>query len=176
MEAILMSKLTALVVAAVLMMSGTAFAKIGVVNFQKVLSTSDSGKSVYSKLKTKAAEFDTELEKLSKEITKLQNDFEKQANLLTPEAKDKRTAEINRLVREFNGAKKDYSNQLQRIEARYLKDIESEVLDITEKLGKELAYELIVEFQHAGVMYFSDKVDITDIVIERYNKEWNAKK
>jgi outer membrane protein len=171
-----MGKLTALVVAAVLMMSGAAFAKIGVVNFQKVLSTSDSGKSVYNKLKSKAAEFDNELEKLSKEIKKLQDDFEKQADLLTPEAKDKKSADINRLIREFNGAKKDYSNQIQRIEARYLKDIESEVLNITEKLGKELDYELIVEFQHAGVMYYSDKVDITDIVIERYNKEWNVKK
>ena len=129
-----MSKITALVIAAVLMMSGTAFAKIGVVNFQKVLSTSDSGNAIYNQLKKKAAEYDAELEKLGKEITKLQNDFEKQANLLTPEAKDKKAAEINRLVREFNGAKNDYSNQLQRIEARYLKDIESDVLSITEKL------------------------------------------
>lgn len=171
-----MNKIAVLVAAAVLLFSGAAYAKIGVVNFQQVLSTSDSGKSVYNLLKKKADEFDAELEKLSTEIKKLQDDFEKQANLLTPEAKDRRAADINRLVREFNGAKQDYSNQLQRIEARYLKDIESEVLAITEKLGKELDYELIVEFQHAGVMFFSDKVDITNIVIERYNKEWNVKK
>lgn len=171
-----MNKIAVLIAAAVFLFSGSAFAKIGVVNFQQVLSVSDSGKSVYSILKKKAAEFDAELEKLSKDIKKLQDDFEKQANMLAPEAKDRRAAEINRLVREFNGAKQDYSNQLQRIEARYLKDIETEVLRVTEKLGKELDYELIVEFQHAGVMYFSEKVDITNIVIERYNKEWNVKK
>jgi outer membrane protein len=171
-----MKKLTVFVAIAVFLMSASAFAKIGVVNFQKVLSVSDSGKAVSTKLQNKASEFDTELEKLSNEIKKLQSEFEKQAELLTPEAKDRKTSEINRLIREFNGAKKDYSTQIERIQARYLKDIESEILDITEKLGKELDYELIVEFQTAGVMYYSDKVDITDIVIERYNKEWNAKK
>ncbi|WP_022851929.1 OmpH family outer membrane protein [Limisalsivibrio acetivorans] len=169
-----MKRITALIVVALMFVSVSAFAKVGVVNFQKVLTTSDAGKTVHKKLQQKADEFDAELKKISDRVTAIQQEYEKQESLLTPEAKDAKRAEVNRLVREFQGMKEDSSKRLRRMESRELQTIEEDVIAIVDKLGKELGYELIIEMQTAGVMYFSEKINITDIVIERYNKEWNA--
>lgn len=54
--------------------------------------------------------------------------------------------------------------------------IAGELRDVVEKLGKELGYSVIFEKRESGVLYNADSADITRLVVERYNKEWNSKK
>jgi len=53
--------------------------------------------------------------------------------------------------------------------------IARELRDVVKSLGKELGYDLILEYQESGVLYRSAAVDITDQVIARYDEEQKAK-
>jgi outer membrane protein len=50
-----------------------------------------------------------------------------------------------------------------------INDMQKAVFDIANDLGKKEKYTLIIEKKNAGVIYVAEQVDITDMVIEKYN-------
>lgn len=156
--------------------SSTAFAKIGVVDFQKILKESEGGKDVYSKLQSKADEYDKKLTTMGDAIKKLQSEYAAKESVYDEAAKDKKRSEIQRQIRDFNQNKDDYAKDLKRLEMRYLKSIQDDVLKIVESLGKELDLEVVLEVNNSGVLYMNAKVDMTDNVIQRYNNVFKQQK
>ncbi len=156
--------------------SASAYAKIGVIDFQKVLKESDGGKDVYGKLQAKADEYDKKLSAANESIKKAQQEYAAKESVANDDYKDKKRAEIQRMIRDFNQNKDDYSKELKRLEMRYLKSIQDDVLKIVESLGKELDMEVILEQNNSGVLYLNPKVDITDVVIQRYNVAFKQQK
>jgi len=67
----------------------------------------------------------------------------------------------------------DSNSKLKRQERSYVNRITEDLIQVVKELGKELKYDIVMEKQEAGVVHNSETVDITPIVIERYNKEWN---
>ncbi len=156
--------------------SATAFAKIGVLDFQKVLKESAGGKDVYSKLQSKADEYDKKLTGMGETIKKMQQEYAAKESVYDDAAKDKKRSDIQKQIRDFNQSKEDYGKELKRLEMRYLKGIQDDVLKICESMGKELDLEVILEVNNSGVLYMSPKIDITDNVIQRYNNVFKQKK
>lgn len=156
--------------------SANAFAKIGVVDFQKILKESDGGKDVFSKLQSKADEYDKKLTALGDGIKKLQTEYAAKESVYDEAAKDKKRSDIQRQIRDFNQNKEDYAKELKRLENRYLKGIQDEVLKIVTSMGKELALDVVLEVNNSGVLYTDPKVDITDNVIQRYNNVFKQQK
>jgi len=160
----------------VLAFSANAFAKIGVISFQKVLKQSEAGKDVYNKLQSQADDYDKKLTSLGDKIKNLQDSYAQKEAVLKEETKEKKRTEIQREIRNFNTTKEDYSKELKRLEMRHLKRVQDEVLKIVNDLGKELGYEIILEVQNSAVLYMADTVDITDNVIKRYNNVYKQGK
>ncbi|TCK62437.1 OmpH family outer membrane protein [Seleniivibrio woodruffii] len=156
--------------------SASAYAKIGVLDFQKVLKESDGGKDVTGKLQAKADEYDKKLSALNEAIKKNQQEYAAKENVANEDYKEKKRAEIQRQIRDFNQNKDDYAKELKRLEMRYLKTIQDDVLKIISSLGQELDTEIILEQNTSGVLYLSPKVDITDVVIQRYNTVFKQQK
>lgn len=158
-----------LVLVLIIAFSASAFAKIGVVDFQKVLKESAGGKDAYAKLQSKADEYDKKLTEMSDAIKNLQQDYAAKESVYDDAAKDKKRSDIQKQIRDFNQTKDDYAKDLKRIEMRYLKGIQDDVLKIVESMGKELGLEVVLEQSNSGVLYMDPKIDITDNVIQRYN-------
>jgi outer membrane protein len=64
---------------------------------------------------------------------------------------------------------------MKRKENELVGKIARELRDVVKRLGRELGYDLILEYQESGVLYKSEIVDITSQVISRYDKEQKAK-
>lgn len=164
-----MKRISVMVAAIMMIFSVSAFAKIGVLDFQEVLKQSEAGKDVYSKLQTQADEYDKKLMQLGDEIKAMQETYAQQETVYNEEQKEKKRTEIQRKIRGFNTSKEDYSKELKRLEMRHLKKVQDDVMKIVNDLGKELGYEIILELQNSAVLYRADSVDITDNVIKRYD-------
>jgi outer membrane protein len=63
----------------------------------------------------------------------------------------------------------DYANELKNLEIKMINDMQKSVYDIANDLGEKEKYTIIIEKKNAGVIYIADQVDITDIVIRKYN-------
>lgn len=171
-----MKRISILVVILMMAFSMNAFAKIGVLSFQKVLKQSEAGKDVYSKLQSAADDYDKKLQALGDKIQGMQDEYTQQESIYKPETKEKKRTEIQREIRNFNTSKEDYAKELKRLEMRHLKKVQDDVIKIVQDMGKELGYEVILEEQNSAVLYRADTVDITDNVIKRYDNEFKQGK
>jgi outer membrane protein len=150
--------------------------KIGVVNMQKALDKCDAGKASIEKIKKEYQAKQIEIDAKSKALQKMQDELNNQSSLLSESAKKEKLAQYQKELKELKRFIQDSNEELKRKEAEAVNKIGKELAEVVRKLGKELKYTIILEEMGAGAIYFSNKVDITDLVVERYNKEWHAKK
>lgn len=155
---------------------GFSEVKIGVVNLQRALDESDSGKAAVEKMKAEFSQMQDKINKETELLKKMQEDINNQSSLLTEEAKQKKIEEYQKRYKDAQRLVSDSNEAMKKKEQQYVGKIAQELVDLVERMGKELNYDIVIEAKESGVLYNSKKIDLTDLVIERYNKEFNAKK
>jgi outer membrane protein len=143
--------------------------KIGVIDFEKIMQESSAGKMNQKALNTKGMELKNKLEKEKQRLDEVGRSFEKEALVLSDEKKREREREFRNQVEDFKIMQQDYANELKNMEIKMINDMQKAVYDIANELGKKEKYTLIIEKKNAGVIYVPDQVDVTDIVIKKYN-------
>ncbi len=144
-------------------------AKIGVVDFMKILEISNAGKSGQAEIKKQADKMKADLEKKGAEIEDLKKKIEKDAMVGSKEMREEKEREVQIKFLDFKNLEKKYSSELQKIQSDSLVRIQKEVQAIADEIGKKEGYLLIVEKREAGVFYAPASVDITDKLIQQYN-------
>ncbi len=144
--------------------------KIGIVDFQKVVSTSSPGKIAKKAVDKKGKELENSLKKKGSEIEKLKKDLDRESLVMTKEKFLEKQRDIRIKINDFKTLKASYAQQFKQMEARSITKIKKDVLDIVRKIGKKEGFKLIVERNETGAMYYPESMDITDKVIKEYNK------
>jgi len=150
-------------------------AKIGVIDFQKILENSDPGKAAQMEITHEGKKMEAELKKKGDEIETLKSNFEREAVVMSKEKRDEKEREIRISINDIKTMQTKYRSDFKQLEARLVAGIQKEVFKVVETIGKEEGYLLIIERREAGVMYFPTKIDVTDKVIKRYNAEYAGK-
>lgn len=157
---------------------GSAYAelKVAVVNMQKALDECDAGKAAVEEMKKLYSAKQKEISEKQNELKKMQEEINNQSALLSEDAKQAKLDEYQQKLKDLKRYVADSNEELKKKEQEFISKIATDLKAVVEKLGKELKYDIILEARESGVLYNSGKVDITNLVIERYNKEWHAKK
>lgn len=146
---------------------GADIAKIGIVDFQRILSESESGQEVQSKLQAKGREMETDLRALGKEIQELEEELGQRATVISKEKREEMQREMDIKKYDLQSKQKKYQSELRQLENNMLKDLQEEIFALAEEIGKKEGYLLILE--KSAAIYYPKSIDITDKVIERYN-------
>ncbi|MFV2071893.1 MAG: OmpH family outer membrane protein [Thermoanaerobaculales bacterium] len=143
--------------------------KIAVIDVQRVVSESDPGKEVISKLKTIQDAKIQEGQMLQQELANIQEQFNKQRFTVS----EQKLAEMNKemedktiAIRRFED---DAKRELDEARRRELGGLEGRILPIINEIGKERGITLIFNKFQSGLVYADEAVDITDDVILRFN-------
>ncbi len=154
--------------------AGLSFAaegnKIGIVDFQKVVTTSSPGKIARQAVDKKGKELENIIKKKGNEIETLKKNLDRESLVMTKEKFMAKQRDIRIKINDFKTLKAMYAQQFKQLETRSITKIKKDVLDIVRKIGKKEGFKLILERNEAGAMYYPDSMDITDRVIEEYNK------
>lgn len=173
-----LTTISALIVA--LMMTGSAFAadvaKIGVINFEKVLKESSAGKLTQNELKAKWTELQKKLDTEKQEVEKMSLALEREALVLSPEKKRDRQRELRDRVQDLKKMNADFTEEFRIMQNKKINQIQKDVFEISNALGKDQGFLLILERKTAGVIYAPAQVDITDMVVKKYNEKVAGKK
>ncbi|MEJ2182141.1 MAG: OmpH family outer membrane protein [Nitrospirota bacterium] len=168
----------ALVFLLALALAGTAYAadkdlKIGFVNLQKALNESESGVKTKAELEDRIKENRAKIQEKVKKKEALQKELERQSTALSEAAVQERKDEIQRLDRDIERMVSDANTELQKLqrqkEVSILKDLDA----IISSIGKEGGYTIILPSD--VILYSREGVDITNTVIERYDKIYKEK-
>ena len=144
--------------------------KIGCIDFQKVLNESDAGKKAKTDLEMLVKSKQTNLDEKGKTIEKLKADLEKQASVLSAEAKKSKEEELEKMLREYQRLVQDSQTEVKKKELELTDVIIKDIRQIVEKMGEEGGYTLIIERTGGMVLYSTKDIDLTDVVIKKYNQ------
>ncbi len=150
-------------------------AKIGVVDFQRILETSSAGKSAVAKIEKQGERMKAELMKKGAEIEEIQKKLEREALVMSKEMRDEKQRAVRIKINDFKILEKKYRLEFQQIENRLVTRIKKDIFELVEEMGKKEGYLLIVEKREAGVLYIPKTIDLTDKLIRQYNKKYAKK-
>jgi outer membrane protein len=148
--------------------------KFGTVDLQKALDESETGKKAKSDLETLRASKQSIIDEKGKVIDKLKGDIEKQASVLSAEARKNKEEELEKLVREYQRIIQDSQAELKKKEAELTNTIIREIVEIIDKIGAEEGYTIIIE--KGTVPYSNKSIDITDTVVKKYDESKTIQK
>lgn len=170
----------AAIIATATMFTCSAFAadttKIGVVNFEKIVKESSAGKVMQKELSAKLEQLQAQLQAEGKKVKDMQAALEREALVLSAEKKLERQRELRDRADDLKKMNTDYTQEMQILQNKRMNQIQKDIFDITNKLGKAKGYLLIIEKKVGGVIYTANQVDITDEVIKEYNSIYAEKK
>ena len=154
---------------------GADVAKIGVVDFQKILEKSDAGKKATDEINKRGKEMETDLKKRGDEIDAKKKKMEREALVMSKEMRDEKEREIRININDFKSLKTKYMNDFKQHEATLVRDIQKQVLEVVTEMGKKEGFLIIFEKREAGVLYAPDSIDITDRLIQQFNAKFSQK-
>jgi outer membrane protein len=143
--------------------------KIGFVDLQRVIDSSEEGIQAQEEIKKRADELGEQAKKMQEEMQATQADYEKQADLLTPEARNQKRDEMARMERDYSRFVNDSQTELRQIEQRALKQLLANVGKLVMEYGKQENFTLILEA--GNILYGADQIEVTEEVIELYNSK-----
>ena len=150
---------------------GAEVAKIGVIDFQVIIDTSNAGKRSAAEMKTQGKEMEDTLKEKEAEVEELKKALEQKALVMSEEAREQKERELRIKAIDFDSLRKKYLETLKDLNLKLSDRIKEDVFEIVEEIGKREGYLLILERRVGGVVYAPNAIDITDRVIEAYNKQ-----
>ena len=144
-------------------------AKIGVIDFQKILETSVAGKAIQAELKAKNESMAADLQKKGAEIENISKRLERESMVMSKEMREEKEREHRIKVNDFKSLQKKYRAELQKLQVQLMQKLQADLTDVTAEIGKKEGYLLIMDKR--GVVYAPTSVDLTDKIIQRLNKK-----
>ena len=155
---------------------GADVAKIGTIDFQRILDLSDAGKEAQSQLNKQAKGMEADLKSKGAEIEESRKQFEREALVMNKEMKGAKEREMRIKINDFKQLQQKYTGLARELQFRLVGQIRKDIDALVKELGKKEGYLLILERKEAGVVYMPSKIDLTDKVIKQYNTQWAKQK
>jgi outer membrane protein len=149
--------------------------KIGFVDLNKALNESEKGKNATKILEGIVKSKKDILMKKEKELKVLDEELKKQSSVLNPDSLKNKTEELNKLYKDYQRMVKDFQEEVQKKEA-FTQEIQKGLLNITQKIGKDEGYSIILEKNASGLIYGQKAIDLTDRLIKQFNETEKVKK
>jgi len=137
--------------------------KIGVVNAGAVLDKSPQKTLALSRLEKEFSARGKSLESKLKSMRSAQDRLAKDSAILGADEKKSKEREILSDQRELKRLQDEYSEDLSIRRNEELRKLEQKIAQTIVDIAKKESYDLVV---YQGVIYASDKVDMTDKVLE----------
>ncbi len=160
-----------LIALAIMLMAAPAFAelKVGYVDLQKALNTCKAGKDAKNTISSLVKKYEGEFKGKQENLLKLKNNLEKQASLLSADARKDKEREYQQEVKELQRFQKDVKEELQQKDADHTKRILNELFETLKTIGKDGQYTMILEKNEGAVIFADESIDLTDQLVKLYD-------
>ena len=146
--------------------------KIGFIDLQKALNVSAEGKAAKEKITAKVKEYEGVIEKRQQELKKLKDDLEKQAVLLSEDARGAKERDYQQKLKDFQRFTKDIQDELQQQDSDFTGQIIEKIVSLVQEIGQRDGYQMILERSSGGIIYGADSVDLTEVVLKEFDARY----
>ena len=139
------------------------------VDLQRAVAEVDEGKAALNQLKGMMENRQKAFEKKKKEVEKLQENFQKQAQFMTDEVKQKKGQEFQTKMAELQQTYATMNRELNEAQMKVQQKILGQMSQVLSEIGKERDFKMIVNKE--ALLWAVPHLDITNEVIRRYNAQ-----
>jgi outer membrane protein len=153
---------------------GSAWAadsKIAYVDIQRAINECNAGKDAKKAITKEVEKFQRLIADRQKELQAMKESFEKQALMLTPDARTNKEKEYQNKLREFQRWGEDSQNELNQKRVEMERNISIALVKVIQKIGADDGYTLIFEKNENIVLFASKTIDITDRAIKAFDAQ-----
>lgn len=143
--------------------------RIAVIDVGRILEESEAGRAMEAKLKRLKDEKDVEGTKIQEQAQGLQTQITEGRLSLSEERLVELQEQLTEKVQELRRFEEDANRFLLKEQQKELQAIEKRVMPVIGQVGQEFGYTVIFNKFQSGLVYAADEIDITDLVLERFN-------
>jgi len=144
-------------------------AKIGVVDVDQAINATEDGKKVRDELERKAREAEAELKPMIDRYKTLAEEVQAKKFVLSEEALLQKQGELANLEATIKSRQQELESKLKNQNVLLVTPLQKKLADTIAAIGKEQGYTLIVQRNSPFVMYSKEALDITDLVVSKFN-------
>jgi len=151
--------------------AGTAFAadtKIGYIDMQRAINTSESGKEAKEQLATRLKKYQDEINVRQDDLKRLKDELEKQGMLLSESARASKEKDYQQKLKEFQRFTKDAQDELQGKDEEFTRRILEAMEKVIQEYGRKNGYTFIF-VKNESMLFVDEKADLTDEVLKLFN-------
>jgi outer membrane protein len=151
--------------------TGQAQVKIGVVDLQRAINETEDGRQAKRRLKKLFDERQKSLDQKQNQLKAQKESLERQQDVLSEDALRKKAEVFQAEVMELQQEYMQYQQELSAKEQELTQKILEKMQGILRRIGQTEGYTLIIEANEGGVVWVPSNLDVTDVLIQRYNKQ-----
>ncbi|MCK6503606.1 OmpH family outer membrane protein [Myxococcota bacterium] len=143
--------------------------KVAVVDFQEAINQVRDGVAAKGRLEGMFAAKKKAIEDMEKRLMALQDEYQKQAMVLSDAARSAKEQEIMTLQSQYQQVYMQSEQEMQAAYAQEMEGLIGRMTVIVEALGAERGYTVVLEKTEGGVVWSPATIDITAEVVKRYD-------
>jgi outer membrane protein len=145
--------------------------KIGVVDLQRAINETEDGRQAQKRLKKLFDERQKSLDSKQQSLKAQKESLERQQGVLAEDAFRKKAEKFQQDLMELQNEYMQYQQELSQKESELTQKILEKMQQILRRIGQSEGYTLIMEANEGGVVWVPSNLDLTDILIQRYNRQ-----
>jgi len=154
-----------------------AMAKIGVLNMEVAITSTQEGKQAANELTSKFAPRQTELQNLQKQMQDIQTRLQTTSNTLSDEERYRLQRELETLNKTAQRKQQEDQQDYQDAQQDLINQLGRKLMTVVDKYSKDNGYAVIFDesSQQTPVLYRADAIDVTQDIIKLYDQNFPVK-
>jgi outer membrane protein len=144
-----------------------ADSKIAVIDLARAIFETEDGLRAQANLKRNQAKLQGDLEAKQRDIMRDRDAYEKEKPKLSREKQEKREADLQQRILEFQQMQMDAQRDMQQQQSTLMLPIQQTMIGVVRRIAAQDGYEMVLE--KSAVPYMRADLEITDRAIQMYN-------
>ncbi len=145
--------------------------RIAVVDIDQAVNATEQGKKARDELAKKRKAAEGQLKPLMDKGRALAEEIQSKRFVLSEEALYQKQLDLAEIQNDARARMAELEGQYKVDSERLVGPLRQKLIEIIDDIGKSEGYTLILERNTPGVLYAKEALDITDLVIKRFNKK-----
>jgi len=145
--------------------------KIAIVDVDQAINATDQGKKAREELQTKQKQAESQLKPLLDKGKALATEIQEKRFVLSEDALRQKQLDLAEIQSDLRAKGAELEGQFKVDYERIVGPLRTKLVEIIAEVGKEQGYTLVLERATPGLIYAKEALDITDLVVQRFNKK-----
>ena len=144
---------------------------IGVVDLDQAITSTNEGRAAREEFDRKKRQAEQKLIPLIEQYRQKLDALEAKKFVLSDDARIQKQLDLAEIQNQIENGRKEMEGQLRVDRERLIAPLQAKLIKVVQEAGREEGFSLILHRNSPGILYSKEALDITDLIIAKFNKK-----